>query len=98
LPDFHQVDAKILHGLQGTVKLGLVPKSTDQDRSVHGFLDVQVQSLECDNERIGQLTAYPDLIGEALSACRHAASPPRLATPWSDNGTLLFIGYLSITP
>jgi hypothetical protein len=98
LPDFHQLDAKILHGLQGTVKLRLVPKGTDQDRSIRGLLDVQVQSLECSNERVGQLTAYPDLIGEALSACHHAASPRCLATPWSDNGTLLLIGYRSITP
>jgi hypothetical protein len=91
LPDFYQLDAKILHGLQGTVKFSLVAKDTDQDRSVRGLLDVQIQSLECSNESIGQLTAYPYLIGEALSACRHAASPRCLATPWSDNGTLLLI-------
>jgi len=97
LPDFHQLNAKILHGLQGTVKLGLVAKDTDQGRSVR-LLDVQVQGLECSNECIGQLTAYSDLIGEALSACHHAASPRCLATPWSDNGTLLLIGYQSITP
>ena len=33
--------------------------------------DVEVQSLECGNECISQLTAYADLIGEALSASRH---------------------------
>jgi hypothetical protein len=94
LPDFHQLDAKILHGLQSTVKLRLVPKGTDQDRSIRGLLDVQVQRLERGNEGICQLTAYPDLISEALSARHHAASQPCLATPWSDNGTLLLIGYL----
>jgi hypothetical protein len=93
LPDLDQLDAKILHGLEGTVKFGLVAKDTDQDRSVR-LLDVQIQSLECSNECIGQLTTHPDLIGEALSACHHAASPRCLATPWSDNGTLLLIGYL----
>ena len=73
LPYFHQLNAKVMHCLQGTKKLGLVAKDTDQNRSVCSLLDFQVQSLECGNKRIGQLTAYADLIGEALSACRHAA-------------------------
>ena len=71
LPDFHQLDTKILHGLQGTVKLRLVAKDTYQDRAVGCLFNVQVQSLECSNECISQLTAYADLIGEALSASRH---------------------------
>jgi hypothetical protein len=71
LPDFDQLDAKILHGLQGTVKLSLVTEDTYEDGAVASSFDVQVQSLECSNECIGQLTAYPDLIGEARSASRH---------------------------
>ncbi len=71
LPDFDQLDAKILHGLQSTVQLSLVTKNTDQDGAVACRFDVQVQSLECSNECISQLTAYADLIGEALSASRH---------------------------
>jgi hypothetical protein len=94
LPYFHQLNAKVMHCLKGTKKLGLVAKDTDQNRSVRSLLDVQLQSLECGNKRICQLTAYADLIGEALSACRHAASPPCLATPWPESGRLLLIGYL----
>jgi hypothetical protein len=71
LPDFDQLDAKILHGLQGTVKLSLVTKDTYQDGAVAYRLDVQVQSLKCSNECIRQLTTYADLIGEALSASGH---------------------------
>jgi hypothetical protein len=71
LPDFDQLHAKILHGLQGTVKLSLVPKDTYQDGAVACRFDVQVQSLKCSNECISQLAAYADLIGEALSASRH---------------------------
>jgi hypothetical protein len=71
LPDFDQLYAKILHGLQGTMKFSLVTKDTYQDGAVACCFDVQVQSLECSNECISQLTAYPDLIGEARSASRH---------------------------
>jgi hypothetical protein len=71
LPYFHQLNAKVMHCLKGTKKLGLVAKDTDQNRSVRSLLDVQVQSLECGNECISQLTAYADLIGEALSASGH---------------------------
>jgi hypothetical protein len=71
LPDFYQLDAKILQVLQGTVKLGLVPKYAYQDRAVLSLLDVQAQSLECCNEGISQLTAYTDLICKALGASRH---------------------------
>ena len=71
LPDFDQLDAKILQVLQCTVKLGLVPKYAYQDRTVFGLLDVQAQSLKCGNKCIGQLTAYTDLIGKALGASRH---------------------------
>jgi hypothetical protein len=71
LPDFHQLDAKILHGLQGTVKLRLVAKNAYQDRAVSYLLDMQVQGLECGNECVSQLTAYADLVSEALSASRH---------------------------
>jgi hypothetical protein len=71
LSDFYQLDAKILQVLQGTVKLSLVPKYADQDRTVLSLLDVQAQSLECGNECISQLTAYADLIGKALRASRH---------------------------
>jgi hypothetical protein len=71
LPDFDQLDAKILHGLQGTMKFSLVTEDTYQDGAVACCFDVQVQSLECSNECISQLTAYTDLIGEARSASRH---------------------------
>jgi hypothetical protein len=71
LPDLDQLDAKILHSLQGTVKLSLVTKDTYQDGAVACRFDVQVQSLKCSNECIRQLTTYADLIGEALSASRH---------------------------
>jgi hypothetical protein len=71
LPDFHQLDAKILHVLQGTVKFSLVSKDPYQDRAVFRLFYVQAQRLECGNECISQLTAYADLIGEALSASGH---------------------------
>jgi hypothetical protein len=71
LPDFDQLDAKILHGLQGTVKLSLVSKDTYQDGSVACLFDAQVQSLECSDEGVRQFSAYADLISEALSASRH---------------------------
>ena len=71
LADFDQLDTKILHGLQGTVKLSLVTKDPDQDRAVTYRFDLQVQSFECGNQCIRQLTAYADLIGEARSASRH---------------------------
>jgi hypothetical protein len=83
LPDFHQLDAKILHGLQSAVKLSLVAKDTHQNGAVACRFDVQLQSLECSNECVGQLTAYADLIGEALSASRHdrgVAARPMAAT------------------
>jgi hypothetical protein len=71
LADFDQLDAKILHVLQSTVKLSLVPKDPDQDRAVLCLFYVQAQSLECGNECVSQLPAYADLIGEALSASGH---------------------------
>ena len=71
LPDFYQLDAKILQVLQGTMKLSLVPKGPYQDRAALRLLYMQAQSLECSNEGISQLTAYADLIGKALGASRH---------------------------
>ena len=71
LADFDQLDTKILHGLQGTVKLSLVTKDPDQDGAVTCRFDLQVQSFECGNQCIRQLTAYADLIGEALGASHH---------------------------
>lgn len=71
MPHFHQLDAKILHGLQGTVKFCLVAEDTNQDRAASCLFDVQVQSLQRSNECISQLTAYADLIGEAPSASGH---------------------------
>jgi hypothetical protein len=71
LPHFHQLDAKILHILQRTVKLSLVPKNPYQDRAVLILFYMQAQSLECGNERISQLSAYTDLISKALGASRH---------------------------
>jgi hypothetical protein len=71
LPDFYQLDAKILHVLQRTVKLSLVPKDPYQDRAALRLFYMQAQSLECSNEGISQLSAYADLIGEALGASGH---------------------------
>ena len=71
MPHFHQLNAKILHGLQGTVKFCLVAEDTNQDRAARCLFDVQVQSLQRSNECISQLTAYADLIGEAPSASGH---------------------------
>jgi hypothetical protein len=71
LPDFYQLDAKILHVLQSTMKFSLVPKDPDQDRTVLCLFYMEAQSLECGNERISQFSAYADLIGEALSASGH---------------------------
>ena len=71
LPDFDQLDTKILHGLQGTVKLSLVTKDPDQDGAVTCRFDLQVQGFECGNQCIRQLTAYTDLICKALGASRH---------------------------
>ena len=71
MPHFHQFNAKILHGLQGTVKFCLVAEDTNQDRAARCLFDVQVQSLQRSNECISQLTAYADLIGEAPSASGH---------------------------
>lgn len=71
MPYFDQLNAKILHGLQRTVKLCLIAEDTDQDGIVGCLLDVQVQCLQCRDERIIQFTAYPDLIGKAPSALSH---------------------------
>jgi hypothetical protein len=71
LPDFYQLDAKILQVLQSTVKFSLVPKDPYQDRAVFRLFYVEAQSLERGNECISQLSAYADLIGEALSASGH---------------------------
>ena len=71
MADFYQLDAKVLHVLQSTMKFGLVPKDSDEDRTVLCLFDVEAQSLECGNECISQLSAYADLIGEALSASGH---------------------------
>jgi hypothetical protein len=82
LPHFHQLNAKILHGLQGAVKFCLVAEDTNQDRAAGCLFDVQVQSLQRSNECISQLTAYADVIGEAPSASGHdreVAAWPQLA-------------------
>jgi hypothetical protein len=71
LPDFYQLDTKILHVLQGAVKFSLVPKDPYQDRAVLCLFYMQAQSLECRNECVSQLPAYADLIGEALGASGH---------------------------
>jgi hypothetical protein len=71
LTHFHQLDAKIVHGLQRTVKFCLIAELTNQDRVARCVVDVQVQSLQRSNECISQLTAYADLIGEAPSASGH---------------------------
>jgi hypothetical protein len=65
------------------MKLSLVPKRPYQDRAALRLFYMQAQSLECSNEGISQLSAYADLIGEALSAFRHGrevAAWPLLAT------------------
>lgn len=83
LPHFHQFNAKILHGLQSTVKFCLVAEGTNQDRVAGCPFDVQVQSLQRRNERSSQLTAYADLIGEAPGASGHdreVAAWPMVAT------------------
>jgi hypothetical protein len=82
LPHFYQLNAKILHGLQGAVKFCLVAEDTNQDRAAGCLFDVQVQSLQRSNECISQLTAYADVIGEAPSASGHdreVAAWPQLA-------------------
>jgi hypothetical protein len=71
LPHFHQLNAKILHGLQRTVKFCLIAEDPNQDRAARCLFDVQVQSLQRSDECISQLTAYADLIGEAPSASGH---------------------------
>ena len=71
MPDFYQFDAKILHVLEGAMKLSLVPKDPNQDRAVFCLFYAEAQSLECGNECVSQLSAYADLIGEALSASGH---------------------------
>jgi hypothetical protein len=71
LPHFDQLNAKILHGLQCTVKLCLIAEDSDQDGIVGCLLDVEVQCLQCRDERIIHFTAYPDLIGKAPSALSH---------------------------
>jgi hypothetical protein len=45
LPHFHQLNAKILHGLQCTVKFCLIAEDTNKDRVASCPLDLQVQSL-----------------------------------------------------
>jgi hypothetical protein len=40
LPHFHQLNAKILHGLQGAVKFCLVAEDTNQDRAARCLFDV----------------------------------------------------------
>lgn len=71
MPHFHQLNAKILHGLQRTVKFCLIAEDPNQDRAARYLFDVQVQSLQRSDECIGQLTAYAYLIGEAPSASGH---------------------------
>jgi hypothetical protein len=71
LPHFHQLNSKILHGLQGTVQLSLVSEETYQNRAVGGSLDVQPDRLQRSDECIGELSAHADLIRQALSAPSH---------------------------
>jgi hypothetical protein len=71
LPHFQQLNAEILHRLQGAVKLGLVSKGSYEDWTGGGLLDTQAERLERSNERISQLPAYADLIGKAHRARTH---------------------------
>jgi hypothetical protein len=71
LPHFQQLNAKILHRLQGAVKLGLVSKGAYKNWTGGGLLDTEAQRFERRNERIGQLPAYADLIGKPLRARTH---------------------------
>jgi hypothetical protein len=71
LPHFHQLNAKILHGLKGTVQLSLIAKNSYQNRAVRRLLNVQPKGPERCHQRIGQFSAYPDLISKALSATSH---------------------------
>src|SRR5512133_3059269 len=71
LPHFHQLNAKILHCLKGAVQFSLIAKNSYQNRTVGRLLNMQPKRLERRNERIGQLSAYPDLISQALSATSH---------------------------
>ena len=71
MPDFDQLNAKIVHGLQGTVKLCLIAEDTNQDRVARCLFNVEVQSLQCSHECISQLTAHADLVSEAPSASSH---------------------------
>jgi hypothetical protein len=71
LSDLHQLNAKILHGLQCTMKLCLVTEDAHQDGAICCLLDVQIQSGHCGHEGIRQFSAYADLIGKALSATSH---------------------------
>ncbi|HEY6811736.1 MAG TPA: hypothetical protein VI074_03505, partial [Propionibacteriaceae bacterium] len=65
------LNAKILHRLQGAVKLGLVSKDPYENWTCGGLLDTQPERFERSNERIGQLSAHPDLIGQVLRSPTH---------------------------
>ena len=71
LPHFQQLNAKILHRLQGAVKLSLVSKGSYEDWTGGSPLDTQAERFERSNEGSGQLPAYADLIGKALRARTH---------------------------
>jgi hypothetical protein len=83
LSHFHQLNAKILHSLQRTVKLCLIAEDTYQDGAGSCLFNVQIQSCEGSYERVRHLTAYADLIREAPSAFGHdraVAAWPMMAT------------------
>jgi hypothetical protein len=71
LSHFHQLNAKILHSLQRTVKLCLIAEDTYQDGAASCLFYVQIQSREGSYERVRHLPAYADLIGQAPGARGH---------------------------
>jgi hypothetical protein len=112
LPNFYQLDAKILHCLQGAMKLSLITKYAQQNRAAWPLLDLKSQRLQRCNERVSQLTAHPDFVAEAPSASAHDRGfwlvpvevfkdmrPPHVdSARWSDNGSVLSTGAFGITP
>ena len=91
------------------MKLGLIAKDSDQNRAIGEPLDVKPQRFQRCKKRIGQLTAYADLVGKAhCSAPVHDRGfwlipievlsdmwPPRAHShTLVDNGTVLSVGHV----
>lgn len=88
------------------MKLGLIAKHSQQDRTAWRLLDLKPQRLQRCSERIGQLTPYPDLVAKAASASDHDRGfwlvpievlkdmrPPHVdSARCSDNGRVLLMG------